>query len=94
MNQEIKHKIINGLQHTVVGLGIQIVTILLSGNLLAGFLANVMFWMGRERRDHEIEGRIPVREWWRGWNLLNWSREDIFPPIIAGAALYAILAHL
>lgn len=77
----------NGLQHLVVGLLIQAAVTWAAGSPVAGFAANAAFWIGRERRDYEVRRVIPVRQWWRGWEFWRWSPEDLWPPIVAGAAL-------
>ena len=33
----------------------------------------IFFYLGRERRDHEIKENIPTRLWHKGWNIFSWS---------------------
>lgn len=33
------------------------------------------FALGRERRDHEIKAKIKAAEWYKGWNIEDWSRD-------------------
>jgi hypothetical protein len=53
--------------------------------------AQAMYWLGRERRDHEIkDGLNPDTEWWKGWNPLTWSldgRRDLFWPVVVNAVI-------
>jgi hypothetical protein len=77
----------NAVQHTVAGLLLQIAVTAVAGPA-AGLAANVAFWIGRERRDYELRAGIPVRQWWRGWEIWRWTPEDLWPPIAAGVAVY------
>lgn len=52
------------------------------------------FWLGRERRDHEIRASIPVRNWWKGWWIPSWSIDelvDMVPAIVAALGAAAVL---
>ena len=39
----------------------------------AACLANASYWLGRERRDHEIKHGIPAAGWHEGWRIWEWS---------------------
>lgn len=45
---------------------------------IAAFLAVAFFYLGRERRDYEIKEKIPIREWYKGWNVFEWCLSDLF----------------
>lgn len=64
-----------------------------------GWAMQSAYWLGRERRDHEIlhpevaHGFAALR----GWNLLNWSfdgRRDLLAPVLALAPLAWACGHV
>ncbi len=67
----------NALQHIVAGLVFVLASWLLFGNVLYGAIAATFFFIGRERRDYEIKEHIPVKHWYRGWNVLKWDIPDL-----------------
>ncbi len=62
--------------------------------LFAGWLSSTFYFLGRERRDHEIQaGFDPLINWYRQWNIWKWkqdTRDDFLAPAI-GVALVGLL---
>jgi hypothetical protein len=61
---------------------------------LAASLANAAYWLGRERRDHEIKTGLKDIDWNTGWNILKWSRDgqmDLVTGILGGAIPVGII---
>lgn len=54
------------------------------------------YWLGRERRDEEIHvGLNPFTEWWKDWNVLEWStdgKRDLFWPVAVNALIPIIIS--
>ncbi|WOE69085.1 hypothetical protein RZR97_08185 [Hydrogenimonas thermophila] len=67
----------NAIAHILAGVAFLIVSFFLTKDLLLGAVAATFFFLGRERRDYEIKARIPVRNWYRGWNLFKWDIPDL-----------------
>jgi sterol desaturase/sphingolipid hydroxylase (fatty acid hydroxylase superfamily) len=61
-----------------------------------GFIAAIGYFLGRERRDHEIAAKLPARDWWRGWDMTKWKLDgqmDLFTAAVGslvGFALYGL----
>lgn len=68
--------------------------------LWIGWLAQSLYWLGRERAQHEHRaGLDPHLDWWAGWNVLDWpldARLDFALPALVNAlvalGLCAVLA--
>jgi hypothetical protein len=60
-----------------------------------GWAVQSAYWLGRERRDHEIKaGLNPVTQWYQGWNPFAWSADgqrDLFWPVAVNALLPALV---
>ncbi len=95
MNQSaltfLKSPLGNALGHVAEGLIIMAIIWTLSGNPLLAWVAQAMYFLGRERRDHEIKSAInPFTGWYRGWNVLKWSRDgriDLFAPVVVNGLI-------
>lgn len=64
---------------------------------LAFSLANAGYWLGRERRDHEIKAGLKAADWDRGWNILRWSTDgqmDLLTGILGGSVPVGIIMLL
>lgn len=75
----------NGIRHTLEGLLLMAVFLLFTGKVFSAYLLVVGFYLGRERRDHEIKAHIPTHLWYKGWNIFSWSKDgkaDFFTPFI------------
>lgn len=87
----------NALGHVLFGLLIGVPVALISGNPFVGWAAQAFYFLGRERRDHEIKAGInPFKEWDRGWNVLQWSHDgqiDLAAPVLVNGVI-AIVAWL
>ena len=66
---------------------------LLSKNILASYLSSIFFYIGRERRDYEIKENIPIRDYYKGWNIFKWDKLDLFPSIIIYGLLTLIIGY-
>ena len=84
----------NNFGHIAEGLLLMLPFILL-GHPVVGWIAQSFYWLGRERRDHEVEaGLDATSDWWRGWNVFAWSlggRRDLFAPVIFNGVVAAVL---
>jgi len=67
----------NATDHILVGIASLCISYFLTSNLLLGAVATTFFFLGRERRDYEIKAHIPVRNWYRGWNIFKWDLPDL-----------------
>ena len=66
-------------------------------NLELACISPIMFYLGRERRDHEIKSNLAIRYWYKGWNIFKWSRDgqlDFWPVLIFYSLLYIILKFI
>ena len=80
-----EEKIQNAIGHTLFGLLIMIPLGLVTTPLV-GWLAQAMYWLGRERRDQEnLWGINPHSEWYKFWNVFKWEedpRRDLIAPVL------------
>ena len=72
----------NILGHIFISGIIYLLIFITSKNILASYLAAIFFYIGRERRDYEIKENIPIRDYYKGWNIFKWDLLDLFPSII------------
>jgi hypothetical protein len=62
--------------HTLFGLLPSLVFYFLFPPLLLLFAVFITgFALGRERRDHEIKTKIRAADWYKGWNIEDWSKD-------------------
>lgn len=84
-------KLPNAVGHVLFGLLIGIPIALVTWNPLIGWAAQAFYFLGRERRDHEIaSGLNPFTEWWKGWNPLTWKHDgqiDLAAPVLVNGAI-------
>ena len=84
MNTTKLYEILNtyGLGHILEGSLIYIPLFFISPWI--AFTAVSFYYLGRERRDHEILTKIPDNDWYKGWNIFKWSKDgkmDLFPTV-------------
>lgn len=88
----------NALGHIGIGL-IIMVPFAIAGHPWIGWACQSFYWLGRERRDHEIASRpddLAHTGWYRGWNVLRWSydgQKDLYAPVVAVAAVVWLLQN-
>lgn len=84
----------NNLGHIGEGLILMLPAGLAFGWLTV-WLVQTFYFLGRERRDHEIAaGLNPFMDWARGWNIFNWSadeKRDLLVPIVVNGAVAALI---
>lgn len=83
----------NALGHILEGLIVGGIAALATQSPFVGWLAQSYYFLGRERRDHEVKaGLNPVTDWYRGWNVLTWSADgqrDLAAPVIVNGLIAA-----
>jgi len=67
----------NAIGHILIGIAFLAISFVLTKDLFLGVIATTFFFLGRERRDYEIKAHIPVRSWYKGWNVLKWDLPDL-----------------
>jgi hypothetical protein len=91
----LQSKLGNSLGHIFEGLIIVLILWPVSGNPLLAWVGQSLYFLGRERRDHEIKAGInPFTGWHRGWNVFRWGadeKRDLFAPVVVnGGLIYAV----
>lgn len=93
LNYGVGHILFSFLILAVVGLVSLGVHSDLDRSFADAYLAIIVWWFSRERRDYEVkkqnnEGFNPHTEWYKHWNPFKWSQGDLWGPIVFfGAAL-------
>jgi hypothetical protein len=81
----------NALRHSAVALVATTIAAALLPTTLYSAIAVTFFFLGRERRDHEIKSKLNPEYWWKGWNIGKWSIDgqvDLIPPILIVWVIY------
>ena len=86
--------LMNALQHILIGIAFLALSFVLTKDLLLGAVATTFFFLGRERIDYEIKAHIPVRKWYKGWNVFKWDLPDLSViPFVWGVYLVYLLIN-
>ena len=86
----------NNFGHIAEGLLLMLPFILL-GYPIVGWIAQSFYWLGRERRDHEIDAKLNAADWYRGWNVFAWSvdgQRDLFVPVVFNGLVAAVVYNV